>query len=80
MEILHVPQNVIPYKSRWFGRCCRRFAQVYAESAGQIAAGDASMYRTKFLYANDWDVVYMWDITNMGNCGLNSLLLKNAIQ
>src|SRR5690348_1135256 len=66
MEILHVSAECYPVaKAGGLGDVVGALPK-YLNEAGHIAKVVMPMYRTKFLYANQWDVVHK-GYTNLGN-------------
>jgi starch synthase len=63
MEILHVAAECYPYaKAGGLGDVVGALPK-YQNQLGQIAKVVIPMYRTKFLYTNDWDTVHKGAIT-----------------
>lgn len=75
MEILHVTAECYPVaKAGGLGDVAGALPK-YMNQQGQIAKLVMPMYRTKFLYANDWDVVHK-GYTNMGNWWFEFTVIK----
>ncbi len=75
MEILHVTAECYPVaKAGGLGDVAGALPK-YMNQQGQIAKVVMPMYRTKFLYANDWDVVHK-GYTNMGNWWFEFTVIK----
>ncbi|MFT3822640.1 MAG: glycogen synthase [Chitinophagaceae bacterium] len=75
MEILHVTAECYPVaKAGGLGDVAGALPK-YLNHLGQIAKVVMPMYRTKFLYANDWDVVHK-GYTNMGNWWFEFTVIK----
>jgi len=75
MEILHVSAECYPVaKAGGLGDVVGALPK-YLNAAGHIAKVVMPMYRTKFLYANQWDVVHKGH-TNLGNWFFDFTVIK----
>ncbi|WP_276481301.1 glycogen synthase [Paraflavitalea pollutisoli] len=75
MEILHVSAECYPVaKAGGLGDVVGALPK-YLNEAGHIAKVVMPMYRTKFLYQNDWDVVHKGN-TNLGNWWFDFTIIK----
>src|SRR5580765_7702438 len=69
MEILHVSAECYPVaKAGGLGDVVGALPK-YQKEAGHIAKVVMPMYKTKFLFNNEFEVVHK-GYTNLGNCGL----------
>lgn len=77
MEILHVSAECYPVaKAGGLGDVVGALPQ-YLNELGHIAKVVMPMYRTKFLYANQWDVVHKGH-TNLGNWWFEFTVIKET--
>ncbi len=77
MEILHVSAECYPVaKAGGLGDVVGALPK-YLNEAGHIAKVVMPMYRTKFLYANQWEVVHKGN-TNLGNYWFDFTIIKEA--
>lgn len=77
MEILHVSAECYPVaKAGGLGDVVGALPK-YLTEAGHIAKVVMPMYRTKFLYANQWDVVHKGR-TNLGNWWFEFTVIKET--
>jgi starch synthase len=77
MEILHVSAECYPVaKAGGLGDVVGALPK-YLNEAGHIAKVVIPMYRTKFLYANQWDVVHK-GATNLGNWFFEFTVIKES--
>ena len=75
MEILHVTAECYPVaKAGGLGDVAGALPK-YMNASGHIAKVVMPMYRTKFLYVNDWDVVHK-GYTNMDNWWFEFTVIK----
>jgi starch synthase len=75
MEILHVSAECYPVaKAGGLGDVVGALPK-YLNEVGHIAKVVMPMYRTKFLYANQWDVVHKGN-TNLGNWWFDFTVIK----
>jgi starch synthase len=75
MEIVHVSAECYPYaKAGGLGDVVGALPK-YQSSAGHIAKVVMPMYRTKFLYDNEWDVVHKGG-ANLGNWWFDYTVIK----
>lgn len=77
MEILHVSAECYPVaKAGGLGDVVGALPK-YLNKFGHIAKVVMPMYRTKYLYAKNWEVVHK-GYTNMGNRGFEFTVIKEA--
>lgn len=75
MEILHVTAECYPYaKAGGLGDVAGALPQ-YQQQLGHIAKVVMPMYRTKFLYQNEWEVVHKGSIY-LGSRGMDYTIIK----
>ena len=77
MEIIHVSAECYPVaKAGGLGDVVGALPK-YQRESGHVAKVVMPMYRTKFLYNNEWEVVHK-GYTNMGNWWFNYTVIKEA--